>query len=300
MISSAPTLPHTSCQVRAENQLPAELFSALEVEPVASRTSLQEALAALANVHALASGRPPPPPQMLAALRFLLLTSAGSNSQHARYSSMVWVGAAFERDDIPTRYACLLAIADTRAEVAEAAAKALRPAAPASSQSPSSSTTASAPPPPTMVSLALGCRVTHCDSGGHIRTGRVLAVHTNAVQPSSDINSISHGGHDSGHEGGSAARHECITIRYDGGGERCVESTSLYAMPARWPPLAPLATLLLKHVALTPAPLSVELADTEGSPANIDAEEAVALPAEVTALPADSISATNTHPRLRP
>ena len=41
----------------------------------------------------------------------------------------MWIASAFAPSDLPTRYACLLAIADPRVEVAEAAARALRPRA---------------------------------------------------------------------------------------------------------------------------------------------------------------------------
>ena len=52
---------------------------------------------------------------------------------------MVWVLGAFEPSDLATRYACLLAVADSRSEVAEAAGRALRPVA-----KPSSTSTAAA------------------------------------------------------------------------------------------------------------------------------------------------------------
>ena len=70
---------------------PTELFTALETEQMAARAPLQEALAALASVHARRIGAPPPPPAMLLTLRSLLLRSAASTSSHARYSSMVCI-----------------------------------------------------------------------------------------------------------------------------------------------------------------------------------------------------------------
>ena len=75
--------------VKADTKLPSELFSALEGEQLAARSTLQEALAALADVHARRPGGPPPPAAMLAALRALLLTAAASASHHSRYCAMV-------------------------------------------------------------------------------------------------------------------------------------------------------------------------------------------------------------------
>jgi hypothetical protein len=81
----------TPQHVQSDTKLPTELFTALETEQMAARAPLQEALAALASVHARRIGAPPPPPAMLATLRSLLLRSAASTSSHARYSSMVWI-----------------------------------------------------------------------------------------------------------------------------------------------------------------------------------------------------------------
>ena len=75
--------------VAADGSLPALLFGSLGGEDAGARTSLQEALAALADVHARRPGGPPPPAAMLAALRALLLTAAASASHHSRYCAMV-------------------------------------------------------------------------------------------------------------------------------------------------------------------------------------------------------------------
>ena len=64
--------------VQADLNLPSQLFAWLETEPLAARTSLQEALAALAEVHARKPGAPPPPPSMTSALRVLLLKVSSS------------------------------------------------------------------------------------------------------------------------------------------------------------------------------------------------------------------------------
>ena len=102
--------------VKSDTRLPAELFTALETEQLGARSQLQEALAALAEVHARrpdnnnrsssssSSGSSPSAPTgggssssssssnpaMLAALRALLLRAAASTSQHAR--SARWSG----------------------------------------------------------------------------------------------------------------------------------------------------------------------------------------------------------------
>ena len=78
--------------VAADGSLPALLFGALGGEDAGARTSLQEALAALADVHAdggaLAASKG-------ATLRPLLLRAAGSASPHERLCAMVWAGRVF-------------------------------------------------------------------------------------------------------------------------------------------------------------------------------------------------------------
>ena len=216
--------------VRGDTRLPSELFAALESEQLAARASLQEALAALAAVHARKANAPPPPPSMMAALRTLLIRAAASSSSHARYCAMVWVGSAFGREDLPTRYACLLASADTRVEVSEAAARALRPLPPPAPTNPTAATAATtgngeaggggggaeaaAAPAP----LELGQRVTYRErSSGVCRMGSVAAVHRETVPP-----------------------HYTVAMD-DDGTERSVEADSLRPLPKGWPALAPLA-----------------------------------------------------------
>ena len=65
----------------------------------------QEALAALAEVHARRAGSPPPSPTLLKALEGLLLTAASSESHHARYCAMVWAGKTFSSDHVVSRCA---------------------------------------------------------------------------------------------------------------------------------------------------------------------------------------------------
>ena len=75
--------------VRSDAALPAKLFEALEVEHLGSRSALQEAIAALADVHAIGghardAGGAPPPRRMCEALHKLLLRAASSPSSHTR------------------------------------------------------------------------------------------------------------------------------------------------------------------------------------------------------------------------
>ena len=114
----------------------------------------------------------------------------------------VWIASAFDPTDLPTRYACLLAIADPRVEVAEAAARALRPRAVvgttvvsdsasvtnmdgardgASSASTTISRAAAAAAAAAVVppehALAFGTRISHVDARRVGRLGSVAAVH---------------------------------------------------------------------------------------------------------------------------
>ena len=117
------------------------LFRALPSEDAGARTALQEALAALAAVHApaaaaastapsvyTASAPTATSPAMMQQLRQLLLGAAASDSPHARLSAVVWAGRVFPSDDVPSRYICLLGAADARPEVREEALRRLRPA----------------------------------------------------------------------------------------------------------------------------------------------------------------------------
>ena len=118
----------------------------------------------------------------------------------------VWIASAFAPSDLPTRYACLLAIADPRVEVAEAAARALRPRAVvgaavvsgsasatnadgasgardgASGASTVASTAisraaAAAAAVPSEHALAFGTRISHVDAHRVGRLGSIAAVH---------------------------------------------------------------------------------------------------------------------------
>ncbi len=285
--------------VQSDLKLPTELFTALETEQMAARASLQEALAALATVHARRPGAPPPPPAMLSTLRALLLRSAASTSSHARYSSMVWISSAFDHADLPTRYACLLAIADPRVEVAEAAARALRPrtAAAANGAAAADGTASGAPPAsasakaaaaaaavPSEALLGVGTRVTHVDQHGVARLGSVAAVHMD--------------------DGASGAY---FTVALEDGAERSVERPSLRVRASEHTAFAPLARLLHKHAALQPPPPPLPpitpAAGTAGGTAPVDgvaaaavqAAEALLAQAEVAHLPIDALPEAVTH-----
>ena len=305
--------------VKSDTRLPAELFTALETEQLGARSQLQEALAALAEVHARrpdnnnrsssssSSGSSPSAPTgggssssssssssnpaMLAALRALLLRAAASTSQHARYCSMVWIGKAFGRADLPTRFACLLAVADVRSEVSEAAQRALRPLAvasggadkpPAAAASDAAGATAAAGEAPgagkgtpaagAPPSLAAGDRVTHLDkSSGAVRLGSVVAVHTD-----------------------DAANGAYYTVALEDGSERSVEAASIEALPRGWPALGALARVLLGRTALHPQPPNSGTSGTDtgtgGMTPDVAAfegalEEAGAAPIPLAALP---------------
>lgn len=84
---------------------------------VGARSGLQEALAALAEVHALKEQAPSLSSERQSALHGLLLHAAASDSHHARYCAMVWAGKAFASDDTIARYICFLGLGDERREV---------------------------------------------------------------------------------------------------------------------------------------------------------------------------------------
>ena len=240
MRSSAYATLASLCQrspehVRADTRLPAELFSALESEQLAARSNLQEALAALAEVHARKSGpsAKPPPAGMLSALRSLLLrASASASSHHARYCAMVWVATAFERTDLTTRYACLMLMADTRSEVAEASARALRPIKGKTHDAVADVSAEGA-------ALIAGQRVTHTEkSSGIVRLGSIAAVHM-----------------DDAGESGSVEPY--YTISLEDGSERSVEGTSLKGLPTGWPSLAAIAAVVTTRTELHPPPEAI-------------------------------------------
>ena len=204
---------------------------------------------------------------MLAALRALLIRAAGAQtSHHARYCSMVWVATAFARDELTTRYACLMTLADARTEVAEASARALRPIARAASAEEAATiataadiatgadgggdgaAAAAAPPPPVFTAppppvFTVGMRVTHIDKKTKIvRLGAIAAVHTDDA---------SSGG------GGAPAVEPYYTVSLEDGSERSVEGRSLKPLRDGWPSLAAIAAIVTTRTEVHPPPAAV-------------------------------------------
>ena len=200
--------------VAADGSLPALLFGSLGGEDAGARTSLQEALAALADVHAdggaLAASKG-------ATLRPLLLRAAGSASPHERLCAMVWAGRVFPSDDVPSRYACVLGAGDARPEVREAAFKSLRPpakptAAAATGDGDDSGT------------LEPGQRVTYTAADGSARPAVVAKVHWDDGET------------------------PYYTIALAAGGERSTERSRLRKRAVGLPPLRSMVGQLLKGV----------------------------------------------------
>ncbi len=116
-------VPH---KLRADAQLPAELFAHLSREDAGARTPLHDALSALADVHA-AAATDGGTSSAAATLRQLLAGAAAEASPQARLLAMTWVGRVFRSDDVPMRLIALSCVGDARSEVREAAIAALRP-----------------------------------------------------------------------------------------------------------------------------------------------------------------------------
>ncbi|KAL1527861.1 hypothetical protein AB1Y20_009237 [Prymnesium parvum] len=208
--------------VAADLELPANLFHALAVEQVGARSALQEALAALAEVHAASSTRPTGAQQH--ALQALLLRAAAADSHHSRYCAMIWAGKAFASDDVIARYICFLGLGDERREVHEASLRSLRPP-----RSAAVTPGAPAPPPPP---LEAGQRVSHRDGRGDVRTGIIAQLH-------------SHGGE------------AYYTVALDGGGEVQTEAAHLARLAPGWPSLRACVGCVVANTALRPPPRAV-------------------------------------------
>ncbi|EFN52702.1 hypothetical protein CHLNCDRAFT_138705 [Chlorella variabilis] len=100
----------------------ARFFAALATEPPGVRAAVQEATASLASAFRDAKG------ETAAALQQLLLESVGQQQPEAvRMAALQWAIKLFPFAHIPARYLCILAAADPRFQIAEAAAEGLHP-----------------------------------------------------------------------------------------------------------------------------------------------------------------------------